>query len=432
MFARPEELWRTERVVHTPWLSRRSVASSSGLTAMRSRLDGPASSRTEQLAIVIALGSFGTLGFALTPPILPDLATSFGVSESAIGLVQGSVAVPGIAFSLVVGYLADRLGRKRVVVVSTIIFSIFGLAGFWARSFWVLVGMRFLQGFGISGMLGLGIALVGDLFKGAERTRAVGYNLAGIMVVSMIGPVISGLIATGGTFRPFLAYGLGFLVAAWATRLAIPRYEIPTASPLRHMRGVLYDMRSTGSIIDYGGVLIVTLVSVAILNGAGLTATPLLLESEFGVGVGVRGVVLACFQGGSAIAAFAFARLGGRLGGRAATSGFGLMAAGMATVAIAPTVGLVALGLALTGLGFGTFTSLGQDFAAGAASAAYRGLAVSMMVSVIRISQTVAPPLASFGTDHVGPRSAFAGAAIVAGLTAVSWRTVRRSLRSRW
>ena len=125
-----------------------------------------APSRTEQLAVIIALGGFGTLGFAVTSPILPELAAAFDVPESAIGLVQGAVAFPGVLFSLVIGYLADRLGRKRVVVAATLIFSTFGVAGYWASSFWMLVGFRFLQGVGISGMLGLGIALVGDLFEG--------------------------------------------------------------------------------------------------------------------------------------------------------------------------------------------------------------------------------------------------------------------------
>ena len=296
-------------------------------------------SRSEQLAIIIAVGGFGTLGFALTSPILPDLAATFEVPTSAIGLVQGSVALPGILFSLVIGYLADRLGRKRVVVASTLIFSTFGLAGFWASSFWMLVGLRFLQGIGTSGMLGLGIALIGDLFEGPDRSRAMGYNLAGIQFMSMCGPIISGYVAAGGTFRPFLVFGLGFFLALWATRLAIPRHSAATTSPLRHLRSMVADMRSQRTITDYAGVLTAALLAVVVFHGVILTATPLFLESEFGVAVQGRGAIVAFFQGGVVVAALAFSRFGIRLGSRGVTLGFSLMALGLVLIS---TTSLVA------------------------------------------------------------------------------------------
>jgi MFS family permease len=390
---------------------------------MAGRSNGPR--RSEQLAIIIALGSFGTLGFALTSPILPELATALQVPESAIGLVQGSVALPGIVFSLVVGYLADRLGRKSVVVTSTVIFSTFGLAGFWASSFWMLVGLRFLQGLGISGMLGLGIALIGDLFDGAERTRAVGYNLAGITFMSMCGPIISGFIATGGVFRPFLVFGLGFPLAIWATRLTIPRHPVEAKAPLRHVRGMLADMRARKTVTDYAGVLTATLLAVAVFHGVVLTATPLFLRSEFSVSVEGRGPVTAFFQGGVVIAALAFTRLGSRLGSRAVTLGFSLMTAGLFLISTTQSIVQIALGLTLTGIGFGTFTSLGQEFAAGAASAAFRGLAVSMMVATIRVAQTLSPPAASLVTDRISARATFIGAAGLVALLTLTWRPLR-------
>ncbi|MGZ5384058.1 MAG: MFS transporter [Acidimicrobiia bacterium] len=391
------------------------------MTAVRTR----SPRRFEQLAIIIAVGSFGTLGFALTSPILPELATAFRVPESAIGLVQGSVALPGIVFSLVIGYLADRLGRKSVVVTSTLVFSSFGLAGFWASSFWMLVGLRFLQGLGISGMLGLGIAMIGDLFEGAERTRAVGYNIAGITFISMCGPIISGFIATGGVFRPFLVFGLGFPLAIWATRLAIPRHPVDAESPLRHVRGMLADMRSRKTVTDYTGVLVATLLSVAVFHGVVLTATPLFLRSEFSVAVEGRGPVTAFFQGGVVVAALVFTRLGRRLGSRAVTLGFSFMTAGLVLISTTQSVVQIALGLAFTGIGFGTFTSLGQEFAAGAASAAFRGLAVSMMVATIRIAQTLSPPAASLVTDQLSARATFIGAAGSVALLTVTWRPLR-------
>jgi len=387
--------------------------------------------RSEQLAIIISLGAFGSLGFGLTSPILPDLAVALQVPESAIGLVQGSVALPGIVFAMVIGYLADRLGRGRVVVVSTLIFSTFGVAGFWASSFWMLVGFRLLQGIGISGMLGLGIALIGDLFDGADRTRAVGYNLAGIQLLGMAGPIVSGFIATGGIFRPFLVFGLGFPLALWAARLAIPRHPSAPTSPLRHIRGTVADLRARNTLADYAGVLAAALLSVSIFSGVIFTATPLFLRSELGVAVEGRGAILAVFQAGVLVAALAFTRLGNRLGSRAATLGFSLMTLGLVLIVTAPFLPQTVLGLVITGLGFGSFMSLGQEFAAGAASGAFRGLAVSMMVATMRLAQTVSPPIASLVTDRVSSRAAFIGAAVLVALLTVTWRPTRAAVRSR-
>ena len=67
---------------------------------------------TEQLLIAISVGALGTLGFSVTAPLLPDLADEFGVSRASIGLVQAAVSVSSVALSMVIGYLADRLGRR--------------------------------------------------------------------------------------------------------------------------------------------------------------------------------------------------------------------------------------------------------------------------------------------------------------------------------
>src|SRR5665811_1140811 len=162
---------------------------------------GVSSSRWERLAIAVAAGSMGTLGFSITSPLLPDLAEALAVDAGGIGLVQAAVSVPGVLLSAPIGYFADRVGRRRVVLSSLILFSLAGAAGYFARSFWLLIAARLIQGIGTSGILGLSIVMVGDLFTGAERTRVMGINMAGLTVVNMAGPTLSGLIGAEDVFR---------------------------------------------------------------------------------------------------------------------------------------------------------------------------------------------------------------------------------------
>ncbi len=151
------------------------------------------------LPVVVAITGLGVLTFAVITPALPDLATELGVSRAAIGFVQGAVAVPGIFLAVVIGYVADRRGRRLVAVASLAIFGVAGLAGFWVRSFWPLVLLRAVQGIGTSGMLSLGVVVVGDLFApGKDRRWALGINSAGITITAMISPIVGPTAARSG------------------------------------------------------------------------------------------------------------------------------------------------------------------------------------------------------------------------------------------
>lgn len=368
----------------------------------------------------------GTLGFSITAPLLPDLADEFMVSRGSIGLVQAAVSVPGVIFSGVIGYLADRLGRRRVMITSLLLFSTFGLAGFVARSFWSLIAVRFVQGIGTSGILGLGIVLVGDLFVGDERKRAIGYNLVGLTVVNMIGPSLSGLLATWGTFLPFLVFGVGFPLALWTSRLAPDAPKEKAAAPTRHISDAVTTMRAQGTLIDFVGILIATLAAVVVLHGLGLTTTPLFLDEEFGTSVGIRGLVLAFFQVGVIITAIRITRITGAIGVTTAiTAGFGLMSLGTLIVALAPDVWVVTVGLGVAGVGFGLFTPLAQEYGTRAAGAAYRGVTVLTWVTIVRVGQVIGPPAGSFFADGAGARFTFAVATVGMALMALVWRPLR-------
>ncbi len=388
---------------------------------------GRASSPFEMLAIAIAVGSMGTLCFSVTAPLLPDLADAFGVSRGSIGIVQAAVSVPGVLFSGFIGYLADRFGRRRVILVSLLLFTVFGMAGFVTRTFGGLVAVRFVQGIGTSGLLGVGIVLVGDQFTGPARTRAMGINLTGVTFASMLGPTVSGLLATGGVFRPFLVFAVGFPLALWATRMPVDAPEEVPEPPLRHVAAAVRTMRSENTLRNFGGILVGTFAAVIILHGLGLTTTPLYLESEFGTSVAVRGVIVAAFQVGVILTAIRIASIRDRLGVRTTiTAAFVLMAAGTAAAALAPSAWLVAAGLAIAGAGNGLYIPLAQEYSARVGGALYRGVTVLTWVTVVRISQVAGPPGGSYLADSVGPRMTFWAASLGTVVLAFAWRPLQR------
>lgn len=399
------------------------------LTARLARPLGTATRPSERLAIAIAVGAMGTLGFSVTAPILPDLADAFGVSQGSIGLVQGSISFAGVIFSALIGYLADRTGRRRVVLAALAIFSVFGVAGFFARSFWALVTVRFLQGVGTSGILGVGIVLIGDAFEGAARTRAMGINMTGLQMTSLLGPVIAGFLAVNGIFRPFLIFVIGVPLAAWASRMPADRPERSVERPLRHLRAALADMRDQGTLADYAGVLAATFVATYLLHGLGLTVVPLLLDDVFGIDVAARGVLIASFQLGIVLAAVRIGLLIDWMGKvNLITAAFALMAVGSAFTALAPSAVAVVAGLAVCGFGFGAFVPQAQAYAATVGGQHYRGLTVLVWVTIIRLSQLAGPPAGSMVYDVVGPTVPFWSAAAITGALALVWIPVRRAV----
>lgn len=379
------------------------------------------------LPLIVTVTGMGVLAFAIIAPVLPDLADELGVSRGSIGLVQGAVAIPGIFLAAYIGYLADRFGRRRVIRVSLIIFGVFGLACFFARSYWVLVGFRILQGLGTSGLLSLGVVLIGDLFTGVERRWAMGLNLAALTMTTTLAPIAGGFIAEGGAFRPFLVYVLAFPVFVMARRLPDPKDATKPSPPFRHLREAMQLLKKEGRRSDFLGVLPMSLITLGVFLGLGLTVLPLFLEREFGLGVSQRGLVAAILSGASSLASVFSGRIGLLLTPRQVlTSAFIFMVVGFTVIGLAPSLWILPLGLIVLGLATGSIFPLLQDYSASVGPAHYRGMLVGTWVSANRVGQFAGPAGGTALAESIGDRRAYFAGAAVMGVIAVTWMPLRR------
>lgn len=379
------------------------------------------------LPLILTVTGMGVLAFAVIAPVLPDLADELGVSRGSIGLVQGAVAIPGIFLAAYIGYLADRFGRRRVIRVSLIIFGVFGLACFFARSYWVLVGFRILQGLGTSGLLSLGVVLIGDLFTGIERRWAMGLNLAALTMTTTLAPIAGGFIAEGGAFRPFLIYVLAFPVFFMTRRLPDPKDATKPSPPFRHLREAMQLLKSQGKRSDFLGVLPMSLITLGVFLGLGLTVLPLFLEREFGLGVSQRGLVAAILSGSSSLASVFSGRVGSLFTPRQVlTSAFTFMVVGFTVIGLAPSLWILPLGLIVLGLATGSIFPLLQNYAASVGPTHYRGMLVGTWVSANRVGQFAGPAGGTALADSIGDRRAYFAGAAVMGVIAVTWMPLRK------
>jgi MFS family permease len=386
----------------------------------------PAPDPRRLLPLIVTITGLGVLAFAIIGPALPDLARELGVSRGAIGLVQGAVAVPGIFLAGYIGYQADRIGRRRVIRTSLLVFGIAGLLSFFARSYWLLIGARLLQGLGTSGLLGMGVVVIGDVFTGHRRRWAMGINLAALTATTTLAPIVGGILAEGGAFRPFLVYVIAFPVFVWARRL--PDVERPggTSRPLRHLAEALRQLRDRGRLADFLGMLPMSFLTLGIFLGLGLTVLPLFLESEFGLSVSRRGLIQAVLSASSSVASVLSGRVGIRFRpAQVISGGFSLMVAGFLIVGLAPSLWVLPLGLILLGSGSGSIFPMLQDHAASAGPDRYRGMLVGTWVTANRLGQVVGPSVGTAVAVSVGERSTYLLGAALMAVVALSWRPAR-------
>jgi MFS family permease len=385
------------------------------------------------LPLVMAIAGLGVLTFTLIAPALPDLADELGVSRATIGWIQGVVAMPGVFLALFIGYFYDRAGRRVVVMASLLLFGLAGTAGFFARSFWPMVAVRAIQGIGTSGILAMGIVVIGDLFPaGASRRWALGLNSAAMTVTGLVAPIVGGALAEVDPFAPFLVFSAAIPLAWFARRLPGAPAGGMHKPPIRHVGDAFASLRSGGRLADFLGLLPFALVWMVVFAGLGSTATPLFLEDEFGASSSLRGLIQAFLAVGSTTGALIAARAAGRFGvSRVFSAGFGLIGVGFALVAAAPALPFVAAGLAVIGFGSGITFPLLQDFVASAVPDAYRGAAVGIFVTAVRVGQSFGPVAGSTMAVTPGARISFTGAAAGSLLIMLVGQPIRRAANRR-
>ncbi len=140
----------------------------------------------------------------MVAPLIPRLASVFGVSPSVVGLAVPAYLIPYGLATLVYGILSDRVGRERVMLWSLAAFLAFVPLTAAAQSASALIGWRVMAGLGASGIVPVALALVGDLYPYEQRGRPLGWlfgAMAGGMAVGApLGALLEPVLGWRGVF----------------------------------------------------------------------------------------------------------------------------------------------------------------------------------------------------------------------------------------
>jgi YNFM family putative membrane transporter len=172
----------------------------------------------------VLAGFCAFLDLYATQPLLPLLAGIFDATKVAVSLTV-TLATIGVAIAApVIGSIADRLGRKRVILGSVLLLAASTLLAATSRTLNQLILWRLLQGLFTPGIFAITIAYIHEEWPVESAGRAISAYVTGTVVGGFSGRMISGLIASRFDWRwAFIALGALNLGGAVALALWLPR-----------------------------------------------------------------------------------------------------------------------------------------------------------------------------------------------------------------
>lgn len=370
--------------------------------------------------LAVAVGAIGldTALLGLIAPLLPEIEDRTGASELALGLSLAAYSIPIIGTSLPLGRLADRIGRRPLLLAGLLMTAVGSLLIAGSESLALLVAGRAIQGFGSAASWIAALALVGDLAPAGRKGEMIGYALAANSVGAIGGPAIGGTTADAfGFAAPFLIVAAAALLLAGAGWLLLPRDYVPSGSSLGGWRGIR-------AVAFSAPVLPATAISIAGATTIGLleVVVPLDLDQRLGYSATVIGLLFAAGTALDATAAPIAGRTGDRIGRRpVATVGLAVLALAALPLALVGGVWGPAIGLGLFGLGSSIAFAAAVPWLDDAFGEFNRGAAFGGLNLLYALGYAGGPLLAGGLLELSGPDLAYGvlGVVIAAGAAAV-------------
>lgn len=205
-----------------------------------------------RLTIIVAIQWMGaTLGL----PLLPLFLEHRGGTPTVIGFIMAAFFVAGVATQFALGHLADRFGRRKILMISLVVYGLASMTFLLPVSApWFAIS-RALQGASAGAIEVAALSAVSALFAEAERGRAISKILAAQLLGIAVGP-IAGVVATVNDLGValFVTGVISLIAAAQTVRTHLGDAHLD-ASPLPPLQwttqvvGALVAAGATGLIV---------------------------------------------------------------------------------------------------------------------------------------------------------------------------------------
>ena len=374
-------------------------------------------------AVIFASTLVAVMGVSLISPALPAVQDAWNISESQASLLLSAFTLPGIFLTLPIGLLADRIGRKPILIPSLVVCGLSGGSIIFISDFTLVLVLRAIQGAASSAIVMLTVTLLGDLFTGEQRRVLIGTNAA-ILAVGAAGyPLLGGALATLAWSAPFACFLLALLVAIPGITLL----EEPNQDRTNSSSSIREFVSGPTPMTPFAVLYLAIFGIFVILYGAQLTAVPFLLANDYqlsSAGIGLLVGLPAVTMGMTAMQGDRVLQV--LTSFQSIALGFVSYGIGLAVVALADSIYVVAGALLLFGLGQGLAEPITDTALNERAPDEFRGSIMSIRTSVLRLGTTVGPPLSVGAATMFGYRRTLFVSGVSAFLIGVMWFTTRR------
>lgn len=350
-------------------------------------------------------------------PALPLFVGHLGGGPAAVGLIASISASTGILCSFPAGILSDRIGRKRMLLFSALVFATAPFLYLVVQEIWQLALVRFYHGLATAIFVPVAMAMVADLFE-KGRGEKMGWfstaTLLGRFMAPALGGAILGVYAldqAAGFHTLYLICGLAGL-AVFCSAFFLPdltRSAPVSPGPRQHWR------EGVTELLGNRGILLTCGVEAAILFAYGIFETFLPAHALL-AGLNPYQIGL-CLS--SQVITIALAKpVMGRFSDRHGRPGQILCGAVAAGICIAffslagSFLALLALSI-LLGLTISVVTSASAAHIADLSKATSQGSAMGILGSIMDLGHSLGPLLGGLLAASLGLPASFLGAGVV-------------------
>ncbi|MCF5707102.1 MFS transporter [Pseudomonas syringae] len=234
--------------------------------------------------LVLMLGSSLTImGAVMVAPVLPKLGAEFGPLDAHADLLVPLVVTgPALAIALcapLAGWLADRVGRKTLLIIATLLYGVLGALPAVLDNLPAIVGIRMLFGCAEAAVMTCCAALIADYWHGEERMRYINRQVVTIGLVGALFFVVGGALGEHSWRQPFLLYLLPLLLVPvmmkvlWEPAASRQPIDVPDAGRVAILPLML------GYLLILSGMVLTSVVPIqapVLLVGMGVTSSTLI------------------------------------------------------------------------------------------------------------------------------------------------------------
>jgi len=189
----------------------------------------------EFVALLASIMALNALAIDTMLPAFPAIRASLNVADpNALQYIITSYLLANAVGSLVAGPLADRFGRRPMLLMSIAFAAIGGLASALAPTFEILLTMRAVHGFFAAGLGVLAVSVIRDRFAGDQMARLMSLIIIIFMLVPVLAPSIGQLVLSVASWREIFhvlaVAAVGVFIWTWL--------RLPETLPLAYRQAI--------------------------------------------------------------------------------------------------------------------------------------------------------------------------------------------------